>query len=104
MNFEPTAFEKQFFAGLEVKEGIFPRRRKRAADRVLTARARKRLEDDDFALPGRRCPIHDLAHAKNALARVALHGTAEEEKIVRRKVHKRYPEIDMPEYREEEAA
>jgi len=40
--------------------------------RQLTGKARKRLEDSDFALPGKRkYPIHDKAHVRNALARAA---------------------------------
>lgn len=62
-------------------------------ERKLTTAARDNLKDSDFALPGRRYPIHDLAHARNALARVAQNGTPEEKEIVRRKVHQRYPEV-----------
>lgn len=40
--------------------------------RVLTSRARKRLDDSDFALPSKRkYPIHDKAHVRNALSRAA---------------------------------
>jgi len=52
----------------------------------LTSRGRKSIKSKNFALPGRRYPIHDIAHARNALARVAQHGTAREKKIVRSKV------------------
>lgn len=61
----------------------------------LTSRGRKRLKDSDFALPGRRYPIHDKAHARNALARVSQHGTAEEKRTVRKKVYARYPSLKM---------
>lgn len=37
----------------------------------LTTKARDALPDDAFALPGRRYPIHDKAHARNALARAS---------------------------------
>ena len=57
----------------------------------LTARGRKRLKKTSFALPGRRYPIHDKAHARNALARVAQNGSASEKKRVRAAVHRRYP-------------
>ena len=57
----------------------------------LTARGRKRFRKSSFALPGRRYPIHDRAHARNALARVAQHGSASEKKRVRAAVHRRYP-------------
>jgi len=47
-----------------------------------------------FALPKtRRYPIYDKVHARNALARVAQHGTNLEQAIVRRKVRQRYPTI-----------
>lgn len=57
----------------------------------LTAGARKRVADKNFALPGRRYPIHDLAHARNALARVSQHGTPSEKSRVRAAVYRRYP-------------
>jgi hypothetical protein len=61
----------------------------------LTAKKRKQLPDSAFALPGRRYPIHDKAHARNALARVAQHGTPAEQKRVRAAVRKRFPGIDV---------
>jgi len=61
---------------------------------VLTTRKRKRLPASAFALQKtRKYPIYDKAHARNALARVAQHGTKREQAIVRRKVHQRYPTI-----------
>jgi len=60
---------------------------------VLTSRGRKRLSSGKFALPGRRYPIHDRAHARNALARVAQHGTASEKARVRAAVKRRFPSI-----------
>lgn len=51
---------------------------------------RNRLADESFALlDERKYPIPDLAHARNALARVAQNGTAEEQKKVRAAVEKR---------------
>lgn len=35
----------------------------------LTYKQRKELPSSDFALPGRRFPIHDAEHARLALAR-----------------------------------
>ena len=35
----------------------------------LTPAERKALPDSAFALPGRRYPIHDATHARNAIAR-----------------------------------
>jgi hypothetical protein len=42
----------------------------------LSTKDRKKLSKKSFALPGKRkYPIPDKAHARNALARVAQHGT-----------------------------
>jgi len=61
---------------------------------VLTTRQRRRLPDSAFAIPEKRAyPIHDEAHARNALARVSAYGTPEEKKRVRAAVHRRYPNI-----------
>ncbi|NBO55425.1 MAG: hypothetical protein EBU84_12730 [Actinobacteria bacterium] len=60
----------------------------------LTAKSRKHIKTENFALPGRRYPIHDVSHARNALARVAQHGTPEEHAKVIAAVHKKYPAID----------
>lgn len=38
-------------------------------------------------------PIPDLAHAKNALARVSQHGTPDEKEAVRSKVYAKYPQL-----------
>jgi hypothetical protein len=62
---------------------------------ILTAKTRAALKPSDFALNGSEYPIHDLAHAKNALSRVSQDGTPAEKIIVRRKVKVRYPEIDQ---------
>ena len=60
----------------------------------LTAAKRKKLPKGDFALPGRRgYPIEDASHARNALARVAQHGSSAEKSEVRRKVREKFPEI-----------
>lgn len=60
----------------------------------MTARKRKRLPKSSFALPGKRkYPVDTKARARNALARVAQHGTAAEKKAVKSKVRKRYPSI-----------
>lgn len=60
----------------------------------LTGKKRKRLKKSSFAIPGRRAyPINDIAHARNALARVAQHGTPAEKKRVRAAVHRKFPSI-----------
>lgn len=63
---------------------------------TLTTAGRKSLPSSDFALPGRRYPINDLAHARDALARVAQNGTPAEKAAVQRAVHRRFPQIGAP--------
>ncbi len=57
----------------------------------LTTATRKKIPTGQFALPGRRYPVEDAAHARNALARVSQDGTPAEKATVRRKVHQLYP-------------
>ena len=60
----------------------------------LTPRGRTRIKRTNFALPKeRKYPIHDLAHARNALARVAQYGTASEKRRVRAAVVRKYPSL-----------
>ena len=55
---------------------------------------RKKLSKKSFALPGKRkYPIPDKAHARNALARVAQHGTKAEQKKVKAAVKRKFPSI-----------
>jgi len=61
---------------------------------VLTSRGRKRIKKSNFALPDeKKYPIHDIGHAKNALARVAQFGTPEEKKKVKSAVYRKYPSL-----------
>jgi hypothetical protein len=60
----------------------------------LTSRGRKRMKAKQFALPGRRFPINDASHARNALARAANLPPAERQKV-RRKVKARFPSIQV---------
>lgn len=58
---------------------------------VLSAKKRKSLSTRDFAIPeSRSYPIHDKAHARNALARAS--GKPEEGRV-RRAVCRRYPDM-----------
>ena len=59
----------------------------------LTTTGRKHVKASNFALPGRRYPIHDKAHAQNALARVSQYGTPEEKRKVRAAVKRKYPNM-----------
>jgi hypothetical protein len=64
---------------------------------------RKRLPSSSFALPGKgegpsgkgagSYPVPDKAHARNALARVAQHGSSAEKAKVRAKVRAKFPGI-----------
>jgi hypothetical protein len=59
----------------------------------LTTTARNKIPKSDFALPGRRYPIEDKAHARDALSRVSQDGTPAEKAAVRGKVLARFPGI-----------
>jgi hypothetical protein len=59
----------------------------------LTAKARNAIPGKEFALPGRRYPIEDASHARNALARVSQHGSPAEKAKVRAAVKRKYPSI-----------
>lgn len=65
----------------------------------LTYAERKKMPKSEFAVPSKRedgkggYPIPDAAHGRNALARVAQHGTEAEKKAVRAKVHRKFPNI-----------
>lgn len=60
----------------------------------LTSKARESLPDAAFVFPEKRkYPIHDKAHARNALARVAQFGSPSEQKEVQSAVHAKFPSI-----------
>jgi hypothetical protein len=69
----------------------------------LTTRGRNKLPSGDFALPGKGAgpqgkgsgsyPIPDASHARNALSRVAQHGSPAEKAAVRAKVRSKFPGI-----------
>jgi len=60
----------------------------------LTSAQRNALPRSDFAQPSKRkYPINDRSHARNALARVSQHGTADAKRKIRRKIAQRYPSI-----------
>lgn len=57
----------------------------------LSYASRKRMSNSTFAIPGaRKYPIPDLAHARNALARVAQHGSPSEKARVHHAVAMRF--------------
>ena len=58
---------------------------------TLTAKRRHALPNSAFAIPSRRAfPIHDIAHARAALARSAQPGTRGAYSTVRKAIAKRY--------------
>jgi len=60
----------------------------------LTTKGRKQIKTNNFALPDeRKYPIQDIAHARNALARVEQNGTPEEKKKVKAAVYRKYPSL-----------
>ena len=61
----------------------------------LTSEERNKLPDSDFALPGRKFPIHNATHARNALARAAQTLNERDQTIVKAKVKARYPDINV---------
>ncbi len=62
----------------------------------LTSQARRKLPKSDFVFPKERAyPIPDKSHARNALARVAQHGSPAMKKKVRREVEQDFPSIDV---------
>lgn len=70
----------------------------RAQKGKLSTAERKRIPKSSFAIPEKApdsgsYPINDKAHARNALSRVAQHGTPEEKARVRRAVAAKYPGI-----------
>ena len=74
-----------------------------AVTAALTAGQRAALPDSDFCViktvDGKRqrgYPIHDIKHARNALARVAQNGDARTQKRVKAMVYRRYPELKRP--------
>jgi hypothetical protein len=60
----------------------------------LSYSQRQKLPSSVFAIPEERAyPIHNAAHARNALARVSAFGTPSEKRRVCAAVARRYPEI-----------
>lgn len=70
----------------------------------ITYRERKALPKKEFAIPSKKTaenpagkgayPIDTKNRARNALARVAQHGSSSEKAEVRRKVHEKFPSIE----------
>jgi len=70
----------------------------RLEERKLSYQARKKMPKGEFVFPKeKRYPIPDKVHARNALARVAQHGSSSEQAKVRSAVHSKYPDIGKDE-------
>lgn len=62
----------------------------------LTAAKRKALPPNKFGLPGKKkYPIDTAGRARNALGRVAQHGNPVEKAVVRARVAKKFPGINV---------
>ncbi|MFI6854497.1 hypothetical protein [Streptomyces sp. NPDC050416] len=60
----------------------------------MTTRKRKSLPKSAFGVPSKRkYPLDTKGRARNALARVAQHGTSSEKAQVRKAVKRKYPSI-----------
>lgn len=67
-------------------------------EKTLNAASRKRISKNKFGIPEKApgsgsYPMPDIQHARNALSRVAQHGSPEEKKRVRAKAHELYPSL-----------
>ena len=77
------------------------------SEKDLNAAERRALPNKDFALPGKgegpqgkqagSYPIPDEKHARSALSLVSQHGTSKEKAMVRSKVKKKFPNINVSE-------
>lgn len=78
--------------------------RRRARSRPLPVASRRRMARSSFALPRNRdtpkgvagrYPIDTIGRARNALTRVAQHGTRAEKKTVQAAVRRKWPSIKV---------
>jgi hypothetical protein len=80
----------------------------------LSAETRREMPSGEFALPGHgegrggkgagAYPIDTEARARNALARGAQHASPSELATIKRKVHAKYPDIEIGGEKKESAA
>ena len=61
----------------------------------LSTAERAGLPPKDFAGPDKSYPINDASHGRNALARVAQHGTPALKKRVTSAVKRKYPDMQV---------
>ena len=80
--------------GREVPTDVVCREGRAVSKDLSSGKNRDNLKKSSFALPDQeKYPIPDIEHARNALARVAQHGSAAEQKKVRAAVEKKYPSL-----------
>lgn len=65
----------------------------------LSTKARKALPASDFAGPDRSYPIEDKEHGRKAI-QMASHAGPKEAAAIKRKVHAKYPDIEISDYTE----
>lgn len=59
----------------------------------LSSAGRNALPTKSFAVPGRKYPINDASHARNALSRVSANGSPKQKSEVKAAVKRKYPGI-----------
>jgi len=59
----------------------------------LSTKERNALNTSQFALPGRKYPMYDANHARNALARASEFASPAEKARIRAAVHRKFPGI-----------
>lgn len=59
----------------------------------LSSAGRNALPTKAFAVPGRKYPINDASHARNALSRVSANGSPKQKAEVKSAVRSKYPGI-----------
>ena len=80
------------------KDKNFMERYQSIREKELTYKQRQDLPDSAFVFPDKRAyPIDTENRARNALARVAQHGTPDEQAKVKAAVKKKYPSIEISE-------
>ena len=61
----------------------------------LTAKTRNAIPTGEFAGPDRSYPIENESHARNALARASGNASSALQASIKRKVHAKYPGIEV---------
>ena len=76
------------------EEGRAVKTFKDLVEKALSSKERGKLSKGEFVYPKeRKYPINDIAHGRNALARVSAHGTRAEKAKVRKAVYSKFPSL-----------